>query len=136
MAEYGLLTGEELKAEGYIADYVEGLVDQSITMDSVAFCGHSKHVFQGEYSSLEEVLLQEMGKQWPSLASERLSSMVQEWSDLGLRPSTIGKMCEGFGLLELRDSICCSSDTFIESCARINLGKRTDLINIDVPCLS
>jgi len=33
-------------------DYIEGLVDQSITEDNVAFCGHSKQKFRGPYAML------------------------------------------------------------------------------------
>ena len=33
-------------------DYIEGLVDQSVTEDNVAFCGHSKQIFFGPYAKL------------------------------------------------------------------------------------
>lgn len=33
-------------------DYVESLVDQSVTEDDVAFCGHSKQKFRGLYAQL------------------------------------------------------------------------------------
>lgn len=46
-----------LKEEGYLNDYVEGLIDLSVDENNVAFCGHSKQNFGPVYSHLESLVL-------------------------------------------------------------------------------
>lgn len=58
--EHGLLSGDELREEGYMIDYVEGLVDQSISEGTVAFCGHSKQLYGASYHELEKEIFAEI----------------------------------------------------------------------------
>ncbi len=55
--EHGLLSGDELKQEGYMIDYIEGLVDLSIDENSVGFCGHSRQIFGAQYQIFEKEVL-------------------------------------------------------------------------------
>lgn len=78
---------------------MEGLVDISITENDVAYCGHSKQNFGGEYANLERELFIALGNNYQSLkylGSEGLREMLERLNESGLRPSTLGKICDGF----------------------------------------
>ena len=86
-----------------MVDYVEGLVDQSISEDSVAFCGHSKQTLGGMYGKLEKELFTSMNEYNSSFPREmtafQLKSTLEDWFECGLRQSTIRKVCEMVGNL-------------------------------------
>jgi hypothetical protein len=89
--EYGRFTAEMLRAEGYLNDYAEGIIDLSVDEDTVAFCGHSKAIFGPVYSHLEQLIITGVKGQREGIW-ESLEEQISGWEEAGLKPSTIRKI--------------------------------------------
>ena len=64
---------------------------------------------------------------------------LEDWEQCGLRPSTVRKICDGFGQINecqnMKERMKLGSDAFIENCARINGAKsNTDINGIYIQC--
>ena len=118
---FGLLSGEELKEQGYMVDYVQGLVDQSIEEETVAFCGHSKHSIEGQYGKLEKEIFGLLDDNYQlfsnGMSAQELRMRLEDWQQCGLRPSTVRKICDGFGQINecqnMKERMRLGSDVFI-----------------------
>jgi hypothetical protein len=86
-----------LRDEGYLNDYADGLIDLSINEDIAVFCGHSRQNFGQIYSHLEGLIVSSIKEEQQSLGIDSLEGLrllIGEWSNTGLKPSTIRKIIQ------------------------------------------
>jgi len=89
----------------------------------VAFCGHSKAIFGEIYSHLENLIISAMKTRWGQYSfMPQAEEAMQEWQQLGLKPSTIRKIIQELNIdcSIMKEGRYCRQDDFIETCARIH----------------